>query len=212
MGETRSMNASTSPGGSMSSNRQRLIETAADLFHRHGYQASGLERLLEASGVARSNFYYHFKSKRELAIEVVRHWTQVYDSELVRPTLGDASLEPRARLAALFEHAAASQDPATGRTGCPLGRLTVDLAAHEPVVRQVLDDYFSSLRDRIAASLRAASPEQALPETQVQHLAELALCTLEGSLLMSHLRSDPASVRRAGAALLNILDRLADRP
>jgi AcrR family transcriptional regulator len=197
--------------GAVSNNRQQLIVTAADLFHRQGYQATGLEQLLAATGVARSNFYYHFRGKRDLAVEVVRHWTRVYDEELVEPALGDPSLQPRDRLHALFERAAASQDPATGRTGCPLGRLTVDLAAHEPAVQRVLDDYFASLRGRIAASLRTPPLGEVLSEPQVQHLADLALCALEGSLLISHLRSDPASVRRAGAALLDVVDRFSRR-
>lgn len=193
----------------MNNNRQQLIEAAADLFHRQGYQATGLEQLLDTAGVARSNFYYHFKSKRELALEVVRFWARVYDEQLVAPTIGDAGLEPRARVQALFERAAASQDPTSGRTGCPLGRLTVDLAAHEPAVQQVLDGYFASLRDRIAATLRTPPLGSSLSEARVQHLADLTLCSLEGGLLISHLRSDPAPVRDAGAALLDVLDGLA---
>jgi AcrR family transcriptional regulator len=198
--------------GAMGNNRQQLIETAADLFHRQGYQATGLEQLLEVAGVARSNFYYHFESKRELAVEVVQHWTRVYDEELVEPTLGNASLPPRARLHALFERAAASQDPASGRTGCPLGRLTVDLAAHEPAVQRVLDGYFASLRERIASSLRTPPLGDALSEPEVQHIADLALSALEGSLLISHLRSDPAPVRHAGTALLEVVDRFSQGP
>lgn len=195
----------------MSNNRQQLIETAADLFHRQGYQATGLEQLLAVSGVARSNFYYHFKSKRELAIEVVHHWTRLYDEGLVKPTLGNPALGPREQLQGLFERAAESQDPSTGRIGCPLGRLSVDLAAREPVIQRVLDDYFASLRERIAASLRMPPSGEALSARNVEDLADLALCALEGSLLMSHLRSDPESVRRAGAALVGVMDHLAER-
>lgn len=191
----------------MSNNRQQLIETAADLFHRKGYQATGLEELLAVTGIARSNFYYHFRSKRDLAVEVVRFWTGVYDRELVAPTLGDASAGPRPQLQALFERAAASQDPGAGRTGCPLGRLAFDLAAQEPEIRRVLQDYFASLRDRIAETLRRPPLQEVLSEPQVQHLADLALCALEGSLLLGHLHSDPEPVRRAGAALLDVLDR-----
>jgi AcrR family transcriptional regulator len=192
----------------MSNNRQQLIEVAADLFHRQGYDATGLEQLLAITGVARSNFYYHFKSKGELAVEVVRHWTRLYDDGLMKPTLGNPSLSPREQLHQLFERAAASQDPATARTGCPLGRLSVDLAGREPAVQRVLDEYFASLREQIASSLDMPPLGQKLSASQVQRLADLALCALEGSLLMSHLRSDPESVRRAGVALVNLIDDL----
>ena len=42
-----------------------------DLFHDHGYQGTGLEDILSSSGVCKSNFYYHFKSKEELGLKVI---------------------------------------------------------------------------------------------------------------------------------------------
>ena len=95
-------------------NRARLIEAAADLFYRQGYQATSVEDVLAATAVARSNFYYHFANLLELAREVVRHSIGEYDRNLVEPTLGDLSLSPAQRLRQLFERADRSQDCAAG--------------------------------------------------------------------------------------------------
>ncbi|MFI6289116.1 TetR/AcrR family transcriptional regulator [Streptomyces sp. NPDC051018] len=61
--------------------RERLIETAKELFFAEGIRAVGVERLLADSGVGRASFYRHFASKDELVVAVLeerdaawRHW------------------------------------------------------------------------------------------------------------------------------------------
>ena len=52
-------------------NREKLLEAATSILGRNGYQATSVDEILESARVAPSNFYYHFKSKEELAIEVL---------------------------------------------------------------------------------------------------------------------------------------------
>ncbi|UQS22042.1 TetR/AcrR family transcriptional regulator [Amycolatopsis thermalba] len=60
--------------------RERLVETAEDLFYAEGIRAVGVERLLEESGVGRASFYRHFASKDDLVETVLserdRQWRQ----------------------------------------------------------------------------------------------------------------------------------------
>ena len=46
--------------------RERIVETATDLFYRQGYQSTGINEIIEKSGVAKATFYSHFPSKDEL--------------------------------------------------------------------------------------------------------------------------------------------------
>ncbi len=187
----------------MKNNRQRLIESAADLFHRQGYKGTSLDDILEATSVARSNFYYHFSSKRDLALDVVRHWTEVYDRELIAPALENERLSPAERLRNLYDRAADSQDPASGRMGCPLGRLATDLATGDVEVQRLLDEYFTGVRERVEALLVGTG---AAAHAACSRLADLAVCVLEGGLLMSALRRDPAYLRDAGRTLVELLE------
>jgi AcrR family transcriptional regulator len=52
--------------------RQRLLETAEELFYAEGIRASGIERILQESGVGRASFYRHFRGKDDLVVEVLR--------------------------------------------------------------------------------------------------------------------------------------------
>jgi AcrR family transcriptional regulator len=49
-----------------SSARERILEIATDLFYRQGYRATGINEVIEKSGVAKATFYNHFPSKDEL--------------------------------------------------------------------------------------------------------------------------------------------------
>ena len=54
------------------SSRERIIATANELFYRQGYHQTGINQIIEESGVAKATFYSNFKSKEELCVEYLR--------------------------------------------------------------------------------------------------------------------------------------------
>jgi AcrR family transcriptional regulator len=64
----------------MLSARERILETAYDLFSRHGVRAVGVDRIVAASGVAKMSLYRHFRSKDDLVLaflqEREQRWTR----------------------------------------------------------------------------------------------------------------------------------------
>lgn len=46
--------------------RERILATAHDLFYRDGIRATGVDRLIAESGVAKLTFYRHFAAKDDL--------------------------------------------------------------------------------------------------------------------------------------------------
>ncbi len=187
-------------------NRTRLIEAAADLFYRQGYQATSVEEVLAATGVARSNFYYHFASKLELAREVVGYWIAEYDRNLVDPTLGNPLLSPVERLRRLFAHADGSQDCTAGHSGCPLGSLAVELAQHDGEMQAVLSDYFSGLQERLTDTIAEGVARGELKAARPSDAAQVALSVLEGALLLSRTHQRSSKVSPAGLVLVTLLE------
>jgi AcrR family transcriptional regulator len=57
--------------------RSQIIAAALDLFARRPYSEVSTSELAEAAGVTRANLHYHFGTKRELYIEVVRQFTRL---------------------------------------------------------------------------------------------------------------------------------------
>lgn len=52
--------------------RRHLLDIAARRFAEQGFAATSFRDLIEASGLSKGAFYFHFASKRDLAVEVFR--------------------------------------------------------------------------------------------------------------------------------------------
>lgn len=50
----------------MSTPRQRILEITSDLFHRQGYNRTGVNQIITEAKVAKASFYGHFQSKENL--------------------------------------------------------------------------------------------------------------------------------------------------
>jgi AcrR family transcriptional regulator len=65
--------------GPMLSARERILETAYELFSKHGVRAVGVDRIVASSGVAKMSLYRHFRSKDELVLAFLQEreerWT-----------------------------------------------------------------------------------------------------------------------------------------
>jgi AcrR family transcriptional regulator len=51
---------------------KRILATACDLFYRNGYRATGINEIIEKSGVAKATFYANYPSKESLAVAYVK--------------------------------------------------------------------------------------------------------------------------------------------
>src|SRR5687768_4545275 len=83
--------------------RDRLIDTAIDLFYQHGFHAVGLDRVIAETGVTKTTFYKHFESKDDLIVAAIERrdaWESRAWERAVRKLAGP---DPRAQLLAVFD-------------------------------------------------------------------------------------------------------------
>ncbi len=84
------------------SRRDHLVDTAVELFARHGFHATGIDRVLKESGVAKMTLYKHFRSKDELILAALRRRDERFRNWFVR-AVEELGRTPRERLLALFD-------------------------------------------------------------------------------------------------------------
>ena len=64
------------------SGRERILETAYELFSRHGTKAVGVDRIIAESGAAKMTLYRNFASKDELILAFLQRreerWTRAW--------------------------------------------------------------------------------------------------------------------------------------
>ncbi len=86
------------PVTSASAARERILLAAHDLFYREGVRATGVDRVIAESGVAKLTFYRHFPSKNELVLEFLdyrhRRWMDWFVDALGRNGGNVAALVP----------------------------------------------------------------------------------------------------------------------
>jgi AcrR family transcriptional regulator len=85
------------------SGRERILETAYELFSRHGTRAVGVDRIIAESGAAKMTLYRNFASKDELILAFLdrreERWTRAWLQSEVEAR-ADA---PAQRLLAIFD-------------------------------------------------------------------------------------------------------------
>jgi AcrR family transcriptional regulator len=64
------------------SKRQDIVETAYALFKRVGYHATGIDRIIAESNVAKMTMYRNFPSKDGLIVEVLEYRAQRFEAQL----------------------------------------------------------------------------------------------------------------------------------
>lgn len=80
--------------------RQTIIDAAGRLFSVNGFDATSIDEICQAADVVKGTFYYHFKSKEDLVIELRREMTEQLE-EFVASEL-DSGNSPLATLRALM--------------------------------------------------------------------------------------------------------------
>ena len=68
--------------------RQRLIACAARLFWKNGYAATGISEILAQAGLPKGSFYFYFKSKDDLAVEVISYYQRILLDQLENISVG----------------------------------------------------------------------------------------------------------------------------
>ena len=54
--------------------RETILNTAEDLILSHGFAGASIDKVIAKAGITKGTFFYHFKSKRELAKKLIERF------------------------------------------------------------------------------------------------------------------------------------------
>ncbi|MFT4089090.1 MAG: TetR/AcrR family transcriptional regulator [Asticcacaulis sp.] len=109
---------------SQTSVKDRIAQTALGLFYAHGLRATGIDRIIRESGVAKASFYRHFPSKDLLIAEVLRQW---HEADFAALRAAVEAVEPKLRPLEVF-NVLSVRAQAEGYRGCALNNAVAELA------------------------------------------------------------------------------------
>ncbi|TAL31805.1 MAG: TetR family transcriptional regulator [Spirochaetes bacterium] len=163
--------------------RDAIIRKGAELIHARGFNATGLQQILEGAGVPKGSFYFYFKSKEEFGLAIIDHFAGVVGSLFTR-SLDDGGIPPLARLAKLLDTYERLFIKSGCTLGCPIGNLSLEMSDSSERIRARLQAVIDSLIAHIGSCLEDARREGSLPAgTNTAETACMLFHGLEGAIL-----------------------------
>jgi TetR/AcrR family transcriptional regulator, lmrAB and yxaGH operons repressor len=179
--------------------RAALIDSAATLFRRQGYAATGLNQILGEAGVKPGSLYHHFpQGKQQLAAAVVDTAGSGIE-QLLRRFL--ASGRSVADIVDRWIDLLVAGLAGDQRDGCPVEPIATESVNASPAVRAASARAFKSWCVAIEERLRADG--WSAPEANRVALAVISL--IEGALILSRIAGDPAALEAAKPAARELL-------
>jgi TetR/AcrR family transcriptional repressor of nem operon len=133
-----------------SSVRDKIVIAALDRFHALGFNACGVQDIVDAAGVPKGSFYNYFKTKELLALEIL----DIYGQGSRREMLSDKSVPPVKRLRAHFEFMASRYEGFGFGKGCLIGNLAAEMSENTPLLRKALAQSLQRWTELVAAAIR----------------------------------------------------------
>ena len=72
----------------MNKTKRAIFESAIKVFSNCGYTGATMDEVVARAGVAKGSLYYHFKSKEELFIFIIKEGINLIHEEVDKATEG----------------------------------------------------------------------------------------------------------------------------
>jgi AcrR family transcriptional regulator len=186
-------NAGMPPTSVPASPRARILHAAHDLFYRHGIRATGIDRVIAESGVAKVTFYRQFASKDDLILAFLDHrherWMAWFVDALARHGDSVAAIAP-----ALREWLASPEF-----RGCAFLNSVGELGPALPEVLAVTRRHKQDMTAAVA-SLIKRTPGRA-------RLARALALAIDGAIVQAQFHESPDAALESLAFVVKALDK-----
>ena len=173
--------------------RERILQTAHDLFYRDGIRATGIDRVIAEAGVAKVTFYRQFASKDDLILAFLdyRHerWMTWFMAALARHGGTPAAIAP----------ALAEWLRGAGFRGCAFLNSVGELG---PALPEVLAVTRRHKQDMTNAVVRLMKPAPGRART-----ARALALAIDGAIVQAQFHESPDVALAALALVAKILDK-----
>jgi len=120
--------------------KERLIDSAATLFHKNGLMATSLADIAKHADIPIGNVYYYFKTKDDLALAAMLKRKEQFSAAYAM--LSDNIDDPRERLIEAVNYYGKVRNDYT-KFGCPIGKVINDTDAEKDPIAQTTALIFS---------------------------------------------------------------------
>ena len=159
---------------------EAALEAAMDAFWSKGYEATSMADLCTCTGLHKGSLYQAFGDKHTLFMDALRHYA---DAEFRDTTsVISESQSPLENLRAVVNRVV---EDAAGEKGCMMINSMVELAPHDPAVKQALQGFAQQRMQAVTAMIAMAQESGELRvKAAPERLARQLMMTMAGGAAM----------------------------
>jgi AcrR family transcriptional regulator len=180
--------------------RDRLLDLAHEAVIRKGVAATSIEELVEAAGITKSGFFYHFKDKSDLGRQLLHRYADqnadFLDGMIARAR--DLNEDPlHSFLIFLKLYAEAMEDLTNAHPGCMVATVSFQDLSWDRESRRIMTDNVLAWRGRFVTWLQEIA--EAYPSSgplSVEDLADAILAFTYGGMTLAKALDAPHAISR----------------
>lgn len=177
--------------------RERLINTASDLFYQNGYNNTGINEVIEKAKVAKASLYTHYKTKDDLCVAYLQHKEEQFLGDLKGSLIGKP--KGKLKLLGLFDHLREVYRHDDFK-GDHCVNILAEIPKEHKKIREEVTKHKSNLRSYIQELVEENSDTQ-YPDKLTNKLFLL----FEGALMQSYVVQDSWPIKEAKDIALTLL-------
>ena len=192
--------------------RTAIMDAAQELILQQGFAATSIDQIIARTGVTKGAFFYHFKSKSDLAHALVERYAAL-DAEHLERTLDRAERLARDPLQQILIFVGLLQEEAGELTepfaGCLYASYCYEVQLFDEHTFAVVRSGVQHWRERFCGKLQAAIDQHQprLPAT-ANELSGMILAIFEGSFILSRILAEPRYIAEQLGQYRNYLELL----
>lgn len=167
--------------------REKIVETAARLFHEQGFAATGVATILREAEVNSGSLYHFFSSKDELLKGVLKWYLENLDPLIMAP-VAEEEPDPVKRVFTLLGWYRQFLLDNECRMGCPVGNLALELSDTDQEIRRMISSNFENWAGILQGWLEQDENLSAVSDCEA--LARFVLTVMEGGVLQARAAGD----------------------
>lgn len=167
--------------------RRRILDAAARLFRKYGYDGVGVDAIMDEVGLTSGGFYSHFSSKEALFSEAMT--SALAPGKTLRASRSSGAPAPGVTdpLVTLIKGYLSRAHRDTVADGCPLPTLSPDVSRKSDATRESYEQQFLKFVDEVEALLPDGS------ENAREHALSLVAQCVGGVMLSRAVRDQKLS-------------------
>ncbi|TAE67879.1 MAG: TetR/AcrR family transcriptional regulator [Bacteroidetes bacterium] len=178
--------------------KEEIVKKAYQVFRTKGYHHTSIADLSAFCGIRNAHFYYYFKNKEDLMLEVLNLVKQYFKTKLLLLIENDtlSSKEKLQQIKFFFE-----KNYHYDNGGCIMANTVLETALSESSFLATIKDFFEFL----FATLKLLFLSQ-YQDSKAQELAEATIQDIEGGIMLMKLYKDNKYLMNALKRAEKLLD------